>query len=61
MGLEMSTLQEQLEREVQKRGQDSPVAQMLRNQIAAEQKGKSLKEMYLEKSAEQEDSPDKSP
>jgi len=45
MGLEMSTLQEQLEREVQKRGQ----------------KGKSLKEMYLEKSAEQEDSPDKSP
>lgn len=43
----MSTLQEQLEREVQKRGQDSPVAQLLRNQIAAERSGKGFQELYL--------------
>ena len=43
----MSTLQEQLEREVQKRGQDSPVAQMLRNQIAAERSRKGFQELYL--------------
>ena len=43
----MSTLQEQLEREVQKRGQDSPVAQLLRNQIAAEKSGQGLRELYL--------------
>lgn len=54
----MSTLKEQLEREVQKRGQNSPVAQLLRNQIAAEQKGKSFQELYLQKPAEQEDNPD---
>jgi len=54
----MSTLQEQLEREVQKRGQDSPVAQMLRNQIAAELSGKGFQELYLQKPAEQEDNPD---
>jgi hypothetical protein len=43
----MSTLQEQLEREVQKRGQNSPVAQLLRNQIAAEKSGQGLQELYL--------------
>jgi hypothetical protein len=43
----MSTLQEQLEREVQKRGQNSPVAQLLRNQIAAEKSGQGAQELYL--------------
>lgn len=42
----MSTLQEQLAREIQKRGENSPVAQMLRNQIMAEQSGKNLRELY---------------
>lgn len=53
----MSTLKEQLERQILKRGQKSPVAQLLRDQIAVGQKGKGLKELYLEKFAEQEDSP----
>jgi hypothetical protein len=43
----MSTLQEQLEREVQKRGEGSPVAQLLRNQIAANRSGKGFQELYL--------------
>jgi hypothetical protein len=42
----MSTLQEQLVREIQKRGESSPVAQMLRNQITAEKSGKSFYELY---------------
>jgi hypothetical protein len=43
----MSTLQEQLARETQKRGENSPMAQMLRNQIQAEKSGKSLQDLYL--------------
>ena len=42
----MSTLQEQLEQEIQERGENSPVAQMLRNQIMAEQSGKNFQELY---------------
>jgi hypothetical protein len=56
----MSTLQEQLEREIQKRGQDSPVAQLLRNQIAADKSGKSFHDLYSTKSVlgEAQDSPE---
>ena len=43
----MSTLQEQLVREIEKRGENSPVAQMLRNQITAEKSGKTFQELYL--------------
>ena len=43
----MSTLQEQLVREIQKRGEDDPLVQMLRNQIAAEKSGKTFQELYL--------------
>jgi hypothetical protein len=43
----MSSLQEQLVREITKRGENSPVAQMLRNQITAEKSGKTFQELYL--------------
>lgn len=43
----MSTLQEQLAREIQKRGENSPLVQMLRNQINAEKSGKGFQELYL--------------
>ncbi len=43
----MSTLQEQLDRLISRKGEDSPLVQMLRNQIAAEKSGKSLEELYL--------------
>jgi len=56
----MSTLQEQLAREIQKRGENSPVAQMLRNQINAEKSGKGFQELYLTGAvAKQESSQDK--
>ena len=43
----MSTLQEQLARAIQKRGENSPVAQILRNQIQAQKSGKTFQELYL--------------
>jgi hypothetical protein len=51
----MSTLQEQLAREIQRRGENSPVAQMLRNQLQAQKSGKSLQEMYLTGSVKKQD------
>jgi len=52
----MSSLQEQLEREIQKRGEQSPVAQMLRNQIEAEKSGKTFQELYLTRSVAKRES-----
>jgi hypothetical protein len=43
----MSTLAEQLKREIAEQGEDSPLVQMIRNQIAAEKSGQSFQEMYL--------------
>ena len=43
----MSTLQEQLERLVKRKGEQDPVVQILRNQIAAERSGKGFQELYL--------------
>jgi hypothetical protein len=43
----MSTLREQLQRETQKRGENSFVAQMIRNQIMAEERGQSFGNLYL--------------
>jgi len=45
----MSTLQDQLDRLISRKGEDSPLVQMLRNQIAAEKLGKSLEELYMAK------------
>jgi hypothetical protein len=42
----MSTLQDQLDRLISRKGEDSPLVQMLRNQIAAEKLDKSLQELY---------------
>jgi hypothetical protein len=43
----MSTLQEQLQEEVAEYGQDSPIAQILRDQLKAQQSGQSFQEMYV--------------
>ena len=43
----MSSLEEMLAREIKKRGNDSFVAQQLRNQIAAEKRCHSTQQMYL--------------
>ena len=43
----MITLQEQLQQEIQDRGENSFVAQMIRNQIMAEEQGKSFQNLYL--------------
>jgi hypothetical protein len=43
----MSTLQDRLQMEIQKRGEDSPLAQMIRNQIMSEAQGKSFQNLYL--------------
>ena len=43
----MSNLAEQLKREITERGEKSPVAQMIRKQIAAQESGQSFQEMYL--------------
>jgi len=43
----MSTLQDQLDRLISRKGEDSPLVQMLRNQIAAEKSGKTFQELYL--------------
>ena len=43
----MSTLQEQLDRLIQRKGEQDPLVQMLRNQIQAEKSGKTSQELYL--------------
>ena len=43
----MSTLQEQLDRLIQRKGEQDPLVQMLRNQITAEKSGKTFQELYL--------------
>jgi len=44
----MSTLQEQLDRLIKRKGEQDPLVQMLRNQITAEQSGKNFQELYSE-------------
>ena len=53
----MSTLEEQLQREIQEHGEGSPVAQILRDQIRAQKSGKSFHFLYLEKEPEASDPP----
>ena len=48
----MSTLEEQLKREIQEHGENSPIAQILRNQIRAQNEGLSLQSLYLKKESE---------
>jgi len=55
----MDTLQEQLAREIQERGENSPEAQMLRNQIMAEQSGKHFQELYLTGSVSESPTPER--
>jgi len=43
----MSILQEQLVRLIQRKGEEAPLVQMLRNQIAAEKSRKTFQELYL--------------
>ena len=43
----MLTLQELLEIEIKENGEQSPLVQMLRNQITAEKSGKTFQELYL--------------
>jgi len=43
----MSTLQEQLDRLIKRKGEQDPLVQLLRNQIAAERSGKGFQELYL--------------
>lgn len=50
----MSTLEDQLKREIEENGMNSPVAQILRDQIRAQKSGKSFQSLYLEKSPEVE-------
>ena len=48
----MSTLEDQLKREIEEHGMNSPVAQILRDQIRAQKSGKSFQSLYLEKEPE---------
>jgi hypothetical protein len=48
----MSTLEEQLKREIKEHGENSPIAQILRNQIRAQNEGLSLQSLYLKKESE---------
>ena len=43
----MSTLKEQLDRLIKRKGEQDPLVQVLRNQIAAEISGKGVQERYL--------------
>ena len=43
----MLTLQEQLEMEIKENGESDPLVQMLRNQIKAQESGKTSQELYL--------------
>lgn len=51
----MSTLQDQLDRLISRKGEDSPLVQMLRNQIAAEKSEMSFQELYLTGSVKNDD------
>ena len=53
----MSTLEDQLKREIEEYGMDSPVAQILRDEIRAQKSGKSFQSLYLEKEPEASDPP----
>ena len=53
----MSTLEDQLKREIEEHGMNSPVAQILRDQIRAQKSGKSFQSLYLEKEPEASDPP----
>ena len=44
----MSTLQEQLDRLIKRKGEQDPLVQVLRNQIQAEKSGKNFQELYSE-------------
>jgi hypothetical protein len=48
----MSTLEEQLKREIEEHGENSPIAQILRNQIRAQNERLSLQSLYLKKESE---------
>jgi hypothetical protein len=48
----MSTLEEQLKREIEEHGESSPIAQILRNQLRAQNEGLSLQSLYLKKESE---------
>ena len=50
----MSTLEEQLKREIEEHGENSPVAQILRNQIRAKNTGRGFQSLYLEKESDAE-------
>ena len=50
----MSTLEDQLKQEIEENGADSPVAQILRDQIRVQKSGKSFQSLYLEKAPEVE-------
>jgi hypothetical protein len=56
----MSTLQEQLDRLIARKGEQSPLVQVLRNQIAADKSRKSFHDLYSTKSVlgEAQDSPE---
>lgn len=50
----MSTLQEQLDRLIQRKGEQDPLVQVLRNQIQAEKSGKTFQELYTSRAQEAE-------
>jgi len=43
----MSTLKEQLDRLIKRKGEQDPLVQVLRNQIAAQKAGQGAQELYL--------------
>lgn len=51
----MLTLQEMLDEEIKLKGENSPLVQMLRNQIEAEKSGKTSQELYLTGSVKKQD------
>lgn len=54
----MSTLQEQLDRLIERKGESSPLVQMLRNQIAAQESGKTFQDLYITGSVKKQEQPD---
>jgi hypothetical protein len=53
----MLTLQEQLDRLIQRKGEQDSLVQMLRNQIVAQSSGKTFQELYLTGSVNKESTP----
>ena len=51
----MSTLQEQLDRLIQRQGEHNPLVQMLRNQIEADKSRKTFQELCLTGSVNKHD------